>query len=295
MDAEPWIREHLPAAGAPELVHDKAWSRVWKVPLPGGEAAWFKACAPVQAFEPALTAKLYARWPDRVVEVIAHDVERAWLLLGDAGTPLGAFGNAPEAWAVALPQYAELQRGETAFAADHLAAGVTDRRLECLPGLYDDMVGRELPLEPDEIAALRRFAPRFAALCAELAARGIAETLQHDDLHLANVYAQGDRMLILDWGDSTVAHPFFSLFVTFRFLDEVNRLAPDDLWFARLRDAYLEPWGAGLVDAFELAQRVGAFAHVFGWLRLRDHLPPSDRESMTSLPAILRQAIATAA
>lgn len=295
MEAEPWIRQHLPAAGPPELVHDKAWSRVWRVPLPGGEAAWFKACSPVQAFEPALTAALYGRWPDRVVEVVARDVERAWLLLADAGTPVGALGNPPEAWAAALPLYGELQRGEAEHAAGHLAAGVTDRRLGMLPALYDDMLARELPVEPDEIAALRRFAPRFAALCAELDARGIAETIQHDDLHLANVYAQDDRMRILDWGDATIAHPFFSLVVTFRFLAEVNRLEPGDPWFERLRDVYLEPWGPGLADTFELAQRVGAFAHVFGWLRLRDHLPPSDRWSMTSLPAILRRALATAA
>jgi hypothetical protein len=27
---------------------------------------WLKACAPVQAFEPRLTADLFARWPDLV-------------------------------------------------------------------------------------------------------------------------------------------------------------------------------------------------------------------------------------
>ena len=85
------------------------------------------------------------------------------------------------------------------------------------------------------------------------------ETIQHDDLHLANLYAQGERLRVLDWGDSSISHPFASLVVTFRFLEETNKLTPTDPWFARLREAYLEPWGPGLADAFALAIRVGTF------------------------------------
>ena len=101
----------------------------------------------------------------------------------------------------------------------------------------------------------------------ELATHDVPETIQHDDLHLANLYAQGERLRVLDWGDSSISHPFASLVVTFRFLEETNKLTPTDPWFARLRDAYLEPWGPGLADAFALAIRVGTFAHAFAWGR----------------------------
>jgi hypothetical protein len=80
------------------------------VPLAGG-AAWFKACGPVQAFEP-----------------------RAWLLVGDAGAPIADFGNPPELWLALLPRFAELQRGEAAHAGEHLHNGVPDLRVETLPG-----------------------------------------------------------------------------------------------------------------------------------------------------------------
>lgn len=43
--------------------------------------------------------------------------------------------------------------------SEHLDGEVTDRRLKRLPVLYDDMLGRELPLEPEEHELLRRFAP----------------------------------------------------------------------------------------------------------------------------------------
>jgi hypothetical protein len=89
--AENWICSHVEPAGAIETAHERPWATVLRVPLDGGGVAWFKACAPVQAFEPRLTAELFARWPDRVAEVLGHDEERAWLLLADAGTPIGVF------------------------------------------------------------------------------------------------------------------------------------------------------------------------------------------------------------
>lgn len=291
--AEEWVRAHVVPSGAIELEHDRPWAAVYRVPTASDGAVWFKVCKPVQAFEARLTAELYSRWPDRVVEVIAHDVERAWLLLADGGTPVGAYGNPPEAWLATLPLYAELQRGEIAHVQEHLDGGVPDRRVTTLPGLYADMLAHELPLDPHEIDRLRSFEDRFGALCAELAAGGIPDSVQHEDLHHANVYAKGDRMLVLDWGDSGIAHPFSSLVVTFHFLDVVNHLPPDDPWFARLRDAYLEPWGGDLVETFDLAQRVGTFAYVFSEVRHRDAMPVEERADFDRwFPATLRRAVA---
>jgi aminoglycoside phosphotransferase (APT) family kinase protein len=162
-----------------------------------------------------------------------------------------------------------------------------------LPERYDDFLQHEIPLEPEEIRQLREFAPRLAELCEELAAHGIPETIQHDDLHLTNLYVQGDALRVLDWGDSSIAHPFFSLFETFRFLEGVNGLAPGDPWFPRLRDAYLEPWGTDLVETFDLALRVGAFAHAIAWMRQRDHLSESEAADFdTWFPLVLRRAVA---
>ena len=263
-----------------------------RVPLADG-VAWFKACAPVQAFEPRLTAGLFARWPDRVAEVLGHDEERAWLLLADAGTPIGAFGNPPESWLAVLPRYAEIQRGEAAHTHEHLTHGVPDLRVATMPARYEDLLRHDLPLESDEIDRLRGFARRFAELCEELAARGLPETIQHDDLHGSNVYAQGERLRLLDWGDASISHPFASLVVTFRFLEEVNGLPPTDPWFARLRDAYLEPWGQGLAAAFALGIRVGAFAHTFAWARQRDALPEEARPEFDKVfRIVLRRAVA---
>ncbi|MDQ3870418.1 MAG: hypothetical protein M3301_02235 [Chloroflexota bacterium] len=289
--AEAWIRAHVEPVGNIETTHQRPWATVMRVPIAEG-AAWFKACAPVQAFEPRLTAELFARWPNRVPQVLGYDAERAWLLLADAGTPIGALGNPPEAWLVALPLYAELQRGEAEQAHDHLAHGVPDMRLATLPARFEALLQQDLPLERTEVARLRRFAPRFADLCSELAAHDIPETIQHDDLHMANVYAQGERLRLLDWGDSAISHPFASLVVTFRFLEHVNKLPPTSSWFGRLRDAYLEPWGRDLAGTFALAIRVGTFAHAIAWRRQRDHLAGQARSEFDRAFAIvLRRAV----
>lgn len=274
--AEEWIREHVEPVAPIETAHERPWATVLRVPVRDG-AVWFKACAPVQAFEPRLTAELFARRPGLVADVLGHDEERAWLLTADAGTPMRASGNPPEVWLAALPVYAELQRGEAHHARDHLAHGVPDLRVPTLPARYDDLLARALPLDDDEVERLRSFAPRLAELCEELAGYGLPDSIQHDDLHHANVYRQGESLRILDWGDASISHPFASLVVTFRFLDEFNKLRSDDPWFARLRNVYLEPWGRGLEDAFELAIRVGAFAHAVAWLRQRDALPDEAR------------------
>jgi hypothetical protein len=192
-----------------------------------------------------------------------------------------------------LPLYAEVQRGEAAHTHDHLAHGVPDLRVATLPARYDDLLKRELPLGREEIDRLGAFAPRSVELCDELVAHHLMETVQHDDLHMANVYPQGEQLRVLGWGDSSISHPFVSLVVTYRFLKEVTKLPPADPWFARLRDPYLEPWGRGLEDVFALGMRVGSFAHAIAWLRQRDHLPADERVEFDRwFGVVLRRAIA---
>jgi hypothetical protein len=289
---EEWISVHAEPVGTIETVHERPWATVLRVPLADG-VAWFKACAPVQGFEPRLTAELFARWPDRVPEVLGWDEERGWLLLQDAGKPVAVFGNPPEAWLIALPLYAELQHGEAAHLRDHLAHRVPDLRLAALPARYEELLELDLPLERDEIRRLRDFAPRFTELCDELSAYDVPETIQHDDLHHANLYVRGGRIRVLDWGDASISHPFASLVVTFRFLEERTKLGPGDPWFARLRDAYLEPWGRGLGDAFALAIRVGTFARPIAYIRQRAALQQEERPLFdTDFSVVLLRAVA---
>lgn len=287
------MARHVEPAGRLELVHERPWGSVWRAPV-RSEVVWVKVCAPVQAFEPPLTTALASRWPTLLPTVLAVDAERAWLLLGHAGERLG-FGAGPEPWLSILPAYGELQRGEVAHVAEHLDAGVPDRRLAGFPALYDAVLAHELPLSASDHARLSGFAPEFGRLCEELAAAGVAASIQHDDLHGNNVYSDDDTARILDWGDSCVSHPFLTLFVAFLHLEEMEGLAPRDPWFDRLRGAYLEPWGSELGGTLELAERLGPFAHVFKELRVLDGITEADRRFVSHLSGVLARCVAVAA
>ena len=291
---EEWIRAQVVPTGPLEPHHVRPWATVVRVPVAGG-MAWFKACGAVQAFETRLTAQLFSRWPDRVPTVLGCDEDRSWLLLDDAGTSLADMGNSPSWWLSVLPLYAELQRAEASIASAHLGGGVPNLKVETLAGHYEQLLHTEVPLDEGETSRLRRFAPRFEQLCADLVAAGIPDTIQHDDLHMHNVYLRDEKVRILDWGDACVSHPFASLVATFRFLEERNGLSPDDSWLVRLRDAYLEPWGTGLTDTVDLALLVGGFAHVLAALRQRCTLTRSERAVFDEDFAVrLRRALAAA-
>jgi hypothetical protein len=289
--ATAWVRSVVGASGPLRLAETEPWASVYRAETPDGPI-WFKACAPTHAFEVPLTASLSARWPDVATDVLAHDVDRRWLLMADAGEPLSVLGDPPERWEVLLPAYAELQLGETAHIAEHLASGTPDLRLGVLPALFEDLLLADLPLAPSEHAELARFAPRFDELCRELEGAGIEPSVQHDDLHRHNVYVKGERLRLLDWGDASIGHPYFSLFEVFRFMHEVHHPPGDDPWFMRLRDAYLEPWEGDQRAVFALAHAVGGLAHGIAWLRQRQALPELERAAFdVGFSAVLRIAI----
>jgi hypothetical protein len=289
MLAEPidWARGHVASPGPAEVGRDRTWATKVRFPTPDGPV-WLKACSAAHgSFEPELVALIAEEQPGLVPRVLARDASRRLLLLADAGIAFDRLGNRPELWLELLPRYAELQRSVPP------PASLPDRTVERWPGLFEELAALALPLEPAETARLRAHAPRFAELCGELASYGLAPAIQHDDLHHKNAFVDGELRRIIDWGDACVGHPFMSLVVTFRFLEERTGLAPGDPWFARLRDAYLEPWGRGLEPAFELCERIGRFAHAFGWLSLRPLLPETERpRSDVPFAVVLRRALA---
>jgi aminoglycoside phosphotransferase (APT) family kinase protein len=87
-----------------------------------------------------------------------------------------------------------------------LAAGVIDHR--DLPA----RVRRLAPFLHDETRAkLEARLPEVDERLARLAASPLAATIDHNDLHDGNVFVRDGHARVLDWGDSTVGHPFLSL------------------------------------------------------------------------------------
>jgi Ser/Thr protein kinase RdoA (MazF antagonist) len=225
---------------------------------------WFKANQEALRHEAALVTLLSARVPDRVPPLLAADPDRGWMLMADAGERLRTVvpeERSLDRWLDALEATARIGLALEDDVDALLALGVPDLRLPTLPGRYARLM--------DEIDAEPRFRdalPRVEELADGLAAYGIAETIQHDDLHDGQVFVLDDRQLIMDWGDACVSHPLFTLSVTLEGviawgLDVVE----DSVDTTPFRDAFLRPYAerypaldmAGLAEASALAVRLG--------------------------------------
>jgi hypothetical protein len=268
-EAESWIRERVEVAGELDQFHVRPWSTVIRVPTPG-EDLYFKAVDKGFLFEPALSKRLFELAPDRVTAVVDTDLDRGWMLMRDAGSRLRevVLSTADlHHWEAALPHYAELQIAAAPLAGELVALGVPDSRLSVLPGQLRAVLASPVRgLSPDEQESALAALPDFEALCRELAAYGIPETIQHDDLHDGQIFLDDGRYRFFDWGDSCVSHPFHSLTVTLRATAAKLDLEPGGPEMLRLRDAYLEPFG-DLSEAANLAYRTGTIGRALAWDR----------------------------
>jgi aminoglycoside phosphotransferase (APT) family kinase protein len=245
--ATAWIDEHAERTGEIEQPHIRPWATALRVPTADGDL-WFKANVPALAHELPVIELLASRSPGAVPALVAFDEARSWMLMRDGGEQLRGVIERErrlEHWLDVLPLYAELQIAATPDVDRLIASGAPDRRLATLALQYEKLLERVDGLADSELAALRRLVPHAAALCEELDSVGIAETIQHDDLHDDNVLTRDGKYVVFDWGDSCVAHPFLTMSVT---LEGVIAWGVDDVEDSAdlrpFRDAYLEPFTA---------------------------------------------------
>jgi hypothetical protein len=272
-DALAWTRQELQrmgrdVVGEPDQFHVRPWSTIFRVPTIVGNV-YLKAVPRRLAHEVRLTRWLARHFPDRVLPVLAADDGRGFMLLPEGGVRLRDLHTTDlRVWCQLAATYAELQVRVEPHVSELLALGVPDRRLVHLP----NAIAAVLPARDRDLVR------RYAALCDELAAQGVPETIQMDDLHDENVFTDGDRLRVFDWGDASLAHPFFSLPMLLETAMERLGLAPDALERRRVRDAYLEPFTrfaavGALRAAAKLAPRVVPTVRILAWQLAYEHTP----------------------
>jgi len=288
-DVQEWLAGlGVEPTSPPETVHERPWSTVLRVPTADGDL-YLKQEAPVQAYEVPLAVALASRWPDRVPEVVAADVERAWLLLRDGGMRIADAGTL-EPFPRALTLYGELQVGEVGHVDELLAIGLPDTRLPVVAAAYEPFFERDHGLSREEVALLLALAPRFRELCEELDAFGLPASIHHDDLHQWNVFVRDGRVAIYDWGDSSVSHPLWSWIKAF---DVARDYEVDPEPFRAAYLSALTPLAPEeqLRAALDLAVPTGRFAYALQTRRQFDAMPEARAEYETYLPKLLREVL----
>ena len=278
---EAWVRGQLDVLDI-TAVRSRPWAAVWRVETAKG-AWWAKVNSEATGYEGRLLQHL-APYDESLVPRTFTASGRPWALIADAGTAArealaGADpGVVVDFWCELLARYAHLQ--QSVPAADLLPLGVPDYAPSTFLEHFDELIKEESWFSPSiapgylpdihrRVLSLR---PLLAELAVELSA-GITSTVQHDDLHSANVFTDRGQAQIIDWGDAVVTHPFLTMRVTLDVLAaelEVQRDGPE---LRRVIAAYLDVWQDGGVSRaeldrqLELALRVAGLVRAAGWAR----------------------------
>jgi hypothetical protein len=231
---------------------------------------YFKAVPSAFAHEVRLARWLRDRFGGSVAELTACDAARHWMLLRDVregAAPLAEVRDVA-VWERAARRLAEVQLACSSQASALRSIGVPQRSLDVLalriPLLCADtsamMLGSPCGLTRREIETVAGLAPALVALVSELSVMGLPDTLDHGDLSATNIVDAGQGPVFLDWSDSSISHPFFSLS---RLIHDAASLLPASSaeTHRRLRDAYLAPWSSiapmdELLRAYEIAHRL---------------------------------------
>ncbi|MFZ5858341.1 MAG: phosphotransferase family protein [Chloroflexota bacterium] len=311
--AHDWIRTEakcnsIQLTGEIEQPHAYAWSTVIRVPSSEG-MLFFKATSDETIHEIALTEKLAAWLPDCMPDLVASDPARGWMLMRDGGEQLRTSIRPTKdvrPWEPVITKYAEVQIGLAEHVDEILALGIPDHRLAALPGLYsqlltDDesmMVDREKGLTSADYHQLQNLIPRFEQICADLAAFGIPESVNHGDFHDGNVLVKDGRITFFDWGDASVTHPFVSLrtfFVSMEIALDLDDWAPPTSEMLTLRESYLARWEGfaskeQLLKAYNVSRPVASIVKALLWHTTVSRLTgPLRNEYAWIVPEVLRE------
>ncbi|MFI6367535.1 phosphotransferase [Nocardia sp. NPDC050630] len=228
--------------GTPEEMRRRSWSLIVRIPTDAGPM-WLKANARAGAHEGPLLQALARLRPGSVLEPLAVQPERGWILSPDGGATAR---DSAAAWTELVRRYAELQLAM----GDHI----------------DELRATGTPYLPPSqlITVYQHFEPRVPGLGAAItdAAAALADfgrlSIEHNDLHPGNVFIESD--MLFDWGDAVITHPLLS----WRVLRGAHRTE------------YLERWrrSDAVTDAeIALADRLAPLVALHPW-RTIDASPP---------------------
>jgi hypothetical protein len=296
-----WADDELASTGLPRTgpaLQVKSWnlSSVLRLPTRAGPV-WCKHVPAFLGHEGAVLKAVRRTDPDLVPDVLAHRQD-------PDGTSVTLLGHVPgdDQWDAPEPVLAAMARRWVAVQArwagdveELLALGLPDRRSGALAAAVADLAGRPdvrgtlTAGELDRTDALVAALPRRLA---ELDACGLPSTLVHGDLHPGNWIGNGNRLVLVDWGDSLVGHPMLDVLA---FLERTPAGAIRDC----VRGMFVEAWrdaapGADPDRAMALIEPIEAVRRALVYRTFLDGIEETERDYHDAdVPAMLRLALGT--
>lgn len=264
-----------------EVVREMPWSTVYRIPSSQGNL-YLKLAAKPFGIETILLPYLSRYYPALLPHVLATNPELHAIIMNDSGEPLRPILQKKYQVNLAMKaidHYATIQIGMIAHVDELLALGVLDWRLSTLPNIYLDLLAQKEALihdglTADEIERLIKMQPQVLQLCIELAQYQIPETIEHGDFHDNNILMSSKQQLLInDWGDTVITHPFFSLTTCLSSVRRNHLIESSSPCYATILHGYLKHWlkfepQNRLMAAFTLAKRLSPIKFVLSFHRI---------------------------
>lgn len=225
--------------GSLEEVQMTAWSSVRRILTTKGYV-YLKKTPNLLSLEPVIIQMLHNKFHVNVPIVIDINSDLNCFLMSDAGKPFYFFKDNELRLRLireAISKYKHIQNQSISLVNTFIDMGVPDWRLEHLPKLYNQLIMQEkLLIEDgmsiDDIKILSNLSAKCEALCEQLSKSLIPETLDHCDMHGGNVLIdeKTNAIIIIDWGETVITHPFLSLTVFLRGLVRYYSFNESELW-----------------------------------------------------------------
>lgn len=254
MTIEEWAKNYLKSIGIHyegefTVVRIMPWSSVYRINTHKGSIYLKKMAEPFK-IEARLIYHLSQHFSKYVPQIIAYDETLLCFLMWDVGLPLREHlkQNYDISLACsALSQYAIIQEHESNDLKTLFQLGVPDWRLKNMPDLYLGLLQHKNILLDDglsssELSRLQSLHPVIISLCQELASYRLPESIEHGDFQDNNILLNHEHLIIHDWGDAVVTHPFFSLISFLKSAENNHQLKKESHIYHTLQNAYLKPW-----------------------------------------------------
>ncbi|WP_446218594.1 phosphotransferase family protein [Micromonospora sp. IBHARD004] len=225
-----WATAQLHRLGRPATVvaQQRTWnlSAIWRLDGEHG-SAWLKQVPAFFRHEGTVLRWLADTAPGATPPLLADDGAGRVLLDHVPGEDRYA-ADVDERAAVAADHHAIQVRAADDVAA-LVAAGVPDRRGPALARWI------RAALAPHDVSTVDGLLAGLDDRLDEVRRCGLPDTLVHGDLHPGNVRGDGERRVIIDWGDAFVGHPAFDILRLTETLDPATAAPLLAAWAARWR------------------------------------------------------------
>ncbi|MBI2791275.1 MAG: aminoglycoside phosphotransferase family protein [Gammaproteobacteria bacterium] len=206
----------------PEIVIETPWSTVIRFSTSKG-CFYLKQTPPDLIIEPEIIKVIQKNIPDSATPAILFQNHELYCFLmsscGDHSLRTKFNGTIDADLLIkGLHSYISILRSFEQNLDALQAISVPDWRINRFPELYMELLEKKEMLQQegltrDEIDKLIKLVPTIESICEFLMMQKVKETLVNADFNENNMILDEDtqQISVIDWGESVIAHPFFSI------------------------------------------------------------------------------------